>query len=59
MAVDDLTTVGDAPSLHDAPSIEWAAASLRPVAHWVQMPGEGGRTRLEMVWQVPDPLPPS
>jgi len=31
--------------------------SLRPVAHWVQMPGEDGRNRLTMVWTVPDPLP--
>ena len=32
-------------------------AGLRPVAHWVQMPGDDGRSRLTMVWTVPDPLP--
>lgn len=41
------------------PSTEWSAAPLRPVAHWVSMPTGAGRTRLEMVWEVPDPMPPS
>ena len=36
---------------------EWSARPLRPVAHWVQMPVPGGRNRLEMVWEVPDPMP--
>ena len=35
---------------------EWDASPLRPVAHWVQMPTSGGRSRLEMVWEVPDPI---
>jgi hypothetical protein len=38
---------------------EWDARPLRPVAHWVLMPVAGGRQRLEMVWQVPDPIPPA
>jgi hypothetical protein len=38
---------------------EWDARPLRPVAHWVLMPATGGRQRLEMVWQVPDPIPPA
>lgn len=38
---------------------EWNAAALRPVAHWVQMPTTGGRSVLSMVWEVPDPMPPS
>ncbi len=37
---------------------EWDASPLRPVAHWVQMPTSGGRTRLQMVWEVPDPIAP-
>jgi hypothetical protein len=37
---------------------EWTARPLRPVAHWVQMPTAGGRPRLEMVWEIPDPMPP-
>lgn len=37
---------------------EWDAAPLRPVAHWVTMPDASGGTRLGMVWEVPDPLPP-
>jgi hypothetical protein len=37
---------------------EWHAVSLRPVAHWVLMPTPGGRKRLAMVWEVPDPIPP-
>ena len=37
---------------------EWAAAALRPVAHWVLMPQGAGRSRLQMVWETPDPLPP-
>jgi len=36
---------------------EWTATALRPIAHWVQMPTTGGRSRLHMVWEVPDPLP--
>jgi hypothetical protein len=36
---------------------EWSARPLRPVAHWVLMPMSGGRNRLEMVWEVPDPMP--
>jgi hypothetical protein len=37
---------------------EWNASPLRPVAHWVRMPTSGGRSRLEMVWEVPDPIAP-
>lgn len=37
---------------------EWSAPALRPIAHWVLMPGERGRSRLTMVWEIPDPLPP-
>jgi hypothetical protein len=37
---------------------EWDAAGLRPVAHWVSMPTAGGGSRLSMVWEVPDPIPP-
>ena len=40
-------------------SSEWGAAALRPVAHWVRMPGADGRGRLSMVWEVPDPIPPA
>jgi len=39
---------------------EWTEASvLRPVAHWVCLPAGDGRTRLGMIWEVPDPLPPT
>ena len=38
--------------------VEWTAGPLRPVAHWVTMPVGDGRTRLEMVWEVPDPIAP-
>ena len=38
---------------------EWNALGLRPIAHWVLMPAAGGRSRLSMVWEVPDPMPPS
>jgi hypothetical protein len=38
-------------------SSEWSASGLRPVAHWVLMPTPGGRNRLSMVWEVPDPMP--
>jgi hypothetical protein len=38
---------------------EWSARPLRPVAHWVLMPTTGGRARLEMVWEAPDPIPAS
>ena len=38
---------------------EWTARPLRLVAHWVLMPTAGGRGRLEMVWEIPDPIPPS
>ena len=38
---------------------EWNAVGLRPIAHWVQMPTSGGGTRLSMVWEVPNPLPPA
>jgi len=38
-------------------SSEWNARGLRPVAHWVLMPTPGGRSRLSMVWEVPDPMP--
>jgi len=37
---------------------EWHSANLRPVAHWVLMPTADGRSRLSMVWETPDPLPP-
>jgi hypothetical protein len=40
----------------DARSSEWDAAALRPVAHWVLMPADPGRSRLEMVWEIPDPI---
>jgi hypothetical protein len=33
---------------------EWTAAELRPVAHWERRPDETGRSRLVMVWTVPD-----
>jgi hypothetical protein len=39
-----------------APDVEWTASPLRPVAHWVSMPIGTGRRRLEMVWEVPDPM---
>ena len=38
---------------------EWNAGPLRPVAHWVLMPMPGGRTRPQMVWEVPNPMPSS
>ena len=38
---------------------EWTAQTLRPIAHWVLMPGAGGHSQLEMVWGVPDPMPSS
>jgi hypothetical protein len=38
---------------------EWTAAALRPVAHWILMPGSDGRNRLRMVWETPDPIPPT
>jgi hypothetical protein len=41
-----------------AAGAEWDASPLRPVAHWVVMPTGLGRNRLEMVWEVPDPMPP-
>jgi hypothetical protein len=37
-------------------SSEWNAQPLRPVAHWVLMPAAGGGNRLEMVWEIPDPM---
>jgi hypothetical protein len=37
-----------------APSSEWTAAPLRPVARWVHELDDDGRTRLVMRWQVPD-----
>jgi hypothetical protein len=37
---------------------EWSAPALRPVAHWVLMPAADGRSRLEMVWETPNPMPP-
>jgi len=37
--------------------LEWTAAPLRPVAHWVSMPAANGRSRLSMVWEIPDPMP--
>ena len=68
MALDDLSLVA-APGPAVAPvagrpsvgsaGAEWTAASLRPVAHWVVMPGERGRGRLSMVWETPDPMPPT
>ena len=42
----------------DTTGSEWNVAGLRPVAHWVLMPTSGGRSRLSMVWEVPDPMPP-
>jgi hypothetical protein len=56
------TTVPDqrlGDSVVDASRSEWNAVDLRPVAHWVLMPSAGGRRQLSMVWEVPDPLPPS
>lgn len=47
---------GLAPGWEDA---EWNVAPLHPVAHWVLMPTSGGDSRLEMVWEVPDPMPPA
>ena len=47
---------GLAPGWEDA---EWNVAPLHPVAHWVLMPTSGGGSRLEMVWEVPDPMPPA
>jgi hypothetical protein len=32
---------------------EWTAAPLRPVARWVTVRDDDGRTRLEMTWSVP------
>jgi hypothetical protein len=45
----------DSGSSNDSGS-EWDAGPLRPIAHWVLMPPSGGRSRLEMVWEVPDPI---
>ncbi|MFN8077668.1 MAG: hypothetical protein U0Q15_19920 [Kineosporiaceae bacterium] len=39
------------------PEPEVEARPLRPRAHWVSMPDGQGRSRLTMVWAVPDPLP--
>lgn len=36
--------------------IEWTAGPLRPVAHWVTLPSADGRPRLQMVWEVPNPV---
>jgi hypothetical protein len=33
---------------------EWHAAPLRPVACWVPETGIDGRTRLVMIWSVPE-----
>jgi hypothetical protein len=40
----------------DSPAVrsQGSAAGPRPVAHWVQMPAADGRSRLTMVWAVPD-----
>ena len=62
MAIEDLTAPpARVRTRDDAPSgAEWSASPLRPIAHWVLMPGDRGeRHRLTMVWEVPDPLPPS
>ncbi|HEX2809683.1 MAG TPA: hypothetical protein VHN80_26260 [Kineosporiaceae bacterium] len=34
---------------------EWTARPLRPVARWVPIIDETGRSRLVMTWAVPDP----
>lgn len=39
------------------PEPEVDARPLRPRAHWVAMPDGQGRSRLTMVWAVPDPIP--
>jgi hypothetical protein len=36
--------------------VEWTAGPLRPVAHWVTLPGDDGRRRLQMIWEVPNPV---
>ena len=45
------------PAINQAGS-EWNARGLRPIAHWVLMPTSGGGSRLSMVWEVPNPMPP-
>jgi hypothetical protein len=53
----DLRVDGTAPSVvRQGNGFEWDASPLRPIAHWVLMPASGGRSRLEMVWEVPDPI---
>lgn len=49
----------DEPAINSATRSEWNAVGLRPIAHWVMMPTGGGHSRLAMVWEVPDPLPPN
>jgi hypothetical protein len=49
------STVGDLAASSEA---EWAAQPLRPMAHWVSMPTANGGSRLAMVWETPDPMPP-
>jgi hypothetical protein len=39
----------------EPPAVELIARPLRPVARWTRVTDESGRTRLEMVWAVPDP----
>ena len=36
------------------PESEWTAPSLRPTARWVPVSTADGRTRMEMVWSVPE-----
>lgn len=38
--------------------VEWSARPLRPVARWITVKDEGGRSRLEMRWSVPEPVVP-
>lgn len=38
-----------------ATNVQVSTTPLRPVARWVLVTDENGRSRLVMAWQVPDP----
>jgi hypothetical protein len=44
-------------AIMELPVSERTARALRPVARWVPETRADGRTRLVMVWAVPDPQP--
>jgi hypothetical protein len=44
-------------AIMELPVSERIVGALRPVARWVPQAGADGRTRLVMIWSVPDPQP--